>query len=131
MIRTTVRALAALALIALVAPRALSTPQKAPPQTPGAKPAMAQEGATGPKLTDAQKISLAMSAGPEAISAKATIVDITNPSATEFRQLRAGTNGWVCYASMEVPKCLDKVCQKWLDARMNKKDLEVEGTRIC
>jgi hypothetical protein len=79
------------------------------------------------KLTNAQKIALAMSAGPVEIAKNATIIDMTDMSK---RQLRAGTNGWVCYADVKEPMCLDKEWQKWMEAWMSKSDLKINGTGI-
>ena len=85
-------------------------------------------GTAAPKMSEAQKIALAVSAGPAAISKNATINDMTDMS--HMKQLRAGTNGWVCYASPVYPMCLDKEWQKWIEAWMNKSDLKIDGTGI-
>ena len=81
-----------------------------------------------PRLTNAQKIALAMSAGPTEIARHATIIDMTDMS--KPKQLRAGTNGWVCYAMIDEPMCLDKEWQKWAQAWMSKSDLTINGTGI-
>jgi hypothetical protein len=78
-------------------------------------------------MTDAQKIALAMSAGPAGIAKDSAIVDITDMSG---KQLRPGTNGWVCYADVRQPMCLDKEWQKWMTAYMTKGDLKTSGTGI-
>jgi hypothetical protein len=94
-------------------------------QAPGgaAKPAAAAQ------MTDAQKITNAMSAGPASISKSATIMDWPASHGGQPRQLRAGTNGWVCYpttpselggAAGEDPMCLDKAWQGWAGAWMSK-----------
>ena len=83
---------------------------------------------TAPRLTNAQKISLAMSAGPTEIARHATIIDMTNMS--KPKQLRAGTNGWVCYAMIDQPMCLDKEWQNWAQAWISKSDLKINGTGI-
>ncbi len=85
-------------------------------------------GTPAPKMSRAQKIALAMSSGPAAISKNATIIDMTDMS--HMKQLRAGTNGWVCYASAVYPMCLDKEWQKWMKAWMNKSDLKIDRTGI-
>ena len=64
--------------------------------------AQAQGGAAKPaaaaqKMTDAQKITNAMSAAPVSIAKGATIMDWPASHGGQPRQLRAGTNGWVCY----------------------------------
>ncbi len=91
-------------------------------------PGLVVIGTPAPKMSKAQKIALAMSAGPAAISKNATIVDMTDMS--HMKPLRAGTNGWVCYASPVYPMCLDKEWQKWIEAWMNKSDLKIDGTGI-
>jgi hypothetical protein len=103
-------------------------------QTPGAETAPNRNG-TGakstPKLSRAQKIALAMSAGPADISKNATIADMTEMSGEPPKELRAGTNGWVCYAAVNQPMCLDKEWQRWAAAWMSKSDLKIEGTGIA
>jgi hypothetical protein len=106
--------------------------------TAGPSASAAQEGSMAkpkpvmgakPKLTDAQKIANAMSAAPAAISKGATIMDWPDTPTGQPRQLRAGTNGWVCYpnspdefgaASVDDPMCLDKTWQDWGMAWMSK-----------
>ena len=80
------------------------------------------------KMTDAQKIALAVSAGPAEITKNATIMDMTSMPP---KQLRAGTNGWMCAAVINQPMCLDKEWQKWADAWMNKTEPKIEGTGIA
>ncbi len=82
-----------------------------------------------PRLTNAQKIALATSAGPSEIAKNATIIDMTDMS--KPNQLRAGTNGWVCYAMINQPMCLDKEWQKWAQAWMSKSELKIDGTGIA
>jgi len=86
-----------------------------------------------PKTTRAQKIAFAMSAGPAEISRHATIMDMTDMS--KPKQLRAGTNGWICYAMVlgtnNESMCLDKEWQKWAEAWMNKTEPKIEGTGVA
>src|SRR2546423_7851523 len=87
----------------------------------------------GPSMSRAQKIALAMSAAPAEISRHATIMDMTDMA--KPKQLRAGTNGWMCGImiigkSQEV-MCLDKEWQKWAGAWMNKTQPEIDGTGIA
>ena len=82
------------------------------------------------KMTEAQKIALAMSAGPAEIAKNATIIDMTDMSGGQMKQLRAGTNGWVCYAHIGAPMCLDKEWQNWAEAWMSKGQPKIEGTGI-
>ena len=80
------------------------------------------------KLSSAQKIALAESAGPAEISKNATIMDVSDMSHPE--QLRAGTNGWVCYALPGEPMCLDKQWQSWMEGYMHKSEPKVDGTGL-
>lgn len=66
--------------------------------------------------TDA-KIANAMSAGPSAVSADATILDNAMDDAGKFVVLREGNNGWFCFPDIPAspgndPQCMD---QTWLD----------------
>jgi hypothetical protein len=92
------------------------------------------------KMTDAQKIADAMSAAPAAISKNATIMDFPDTPDGQPRQLRAGTNGWVCFPNspseygskaIEDPMCLDKEWQGWAQAWMSKTDPKVTGTGLA
>jgi hypothetical protein len=83
------------------------------------------------KLSNEQKIALAMKAAPADIGKNATVEDMTEMSAGKMRRLRAGANGWVCYASMDAPMCLDAPWQSWLEAWSNKKDLKVDRVGIA
>jgi hypothetical protein len=88
-------------------------------------------------MTTAQKIANAMSAAPAVIAKSATIMDWPATPTGTPSQLRAGTNGWVCYpsspqefegASIEDPMCLDKNWQMWAEAWMSKTTPKVSGT---
>jgi hypothetical protein len=70
-----------------------------------------------------------MSAGPTEIARHATIMDMTDM--LKPKQLREGTNGWVCYAMVDQPMCLDKEWQKWAAAWMSKSEVNVDGTGIA
>ncbi len=107
-----------------------TVPSLASGQTKGkASTAAAKKKPSTVKMTNAQKIALAMGAGPAEISKNATIVDMTDMA--QMNQLRAGTNGWVCYASTDQPMCLDKEWQKWVEAWMHKTELRIERTGIA
>ena len=78
-------------------------------------------------MTDQQKIASAMSAAPPTVSANATIMDFPSTSGGEMKQLRAGTNGWVCFPTTRSgpkggndPMCLDKAWAGWAEAWMKK-----------
>ncbi|HEX8906340.1 MAG TPA: hypothetical protein VF771_15940 [Longimicrobiaceae bacterium] len=69
----------------------------------------------------AVKIASAMSAAPASVSAQATIMDWPSTPNGQPTQLRAGTNGWVCFPDMpdtqgNDPMCLDGQWQKWAQA---------------
>lgn len=78
--------------------------------------------------TDDARIANAMSAAPSSIANAATIMDWPATSGGQPRQLRAGTNGWVCFPSTppaagaagEDPMCLDRAFQDWATAWMSK-----------
>ena len=116
-------------------PAQTSKPAPAQPQKMGS---MSMSG--GSKMTDAQKIASAMSAAPASIAKGATIMDFPATPGGQPRQLRAGTNGYVCFpttptvfkgASEADPMCLDKQWQGWADAWMSKKAPNVTGTGIA
>jgi hypothetical protein len=109
----------------LVAPPAR---QSAAAGTPSPEHTMGKPRA--PKLTETQKIALAMSAGPAAIAKRAAIVDMTDMSSAQHAQLRAGTNGWVCYAMIGEPMCLDKEWQKWFDAWTSHSEVKFDTTGV-
>lgn len=109
--------------------RAQTSASKAPTAAPKTGNTMSMAGAQGDAMTDAQKIANAMSAGPAAVTKNAAIMDWpAEMGKGQPRQLRAGTNGWVCYprtpnptaATGEDPMCLDKGWQAWADAFMSK-----------
>ena len=101
--------------------------------TPGIVYAQHARKPGAPGLTNAQKIALATSAGPTEVARHATIIDMTEMS--KPKQLRAGTNGWVCYAmifgSSNEAMCLDKEWQKWAQAWMSKTEPKIEGTGVA
>jgi hypothetical protein len=76
----------------------------------------------------ASRIANAMSAAPPSIANAATIMDWPSAQGGQARQLRAGSNGWVCYPSTpaaagapgEDPMCLDRAFQEWAGAWMSK-----------
>ena len=119
-------------LMSAVLPLAIAHTQGQPATATAKKkasfPPLVVLGTATPKMTEAQKIALAMSAGPAAVSKNAAIVDMTDMS--HMKELRAGTNGWVCYASAVYPMCLDKEWQKWIEAWMKKSELKINGTGI-
>ena len=95
--------------------------------------------ASAAPTTDEGKIQNAMSAAPDSVSAAATIMDWPATEGGEFSQLRAGTNGWVCYPSTPAPAgavgqdpmCLDAEFQKWAGAWMTKKSPQLAGVGVA
>src|SRR5690349_12837177 len=93
-------ALLAPAFLAVTMAQQAGSTTKAPAKAP-AKPAPTTVKSGAPVLDAAgqAKVKDAMSAAPAAISKNATIMDwdATDPMKNPPKQLRAGTNGWVCY----------------------------------
>ncbi|MEA2764676.1 MAG: hypothetical protein QOK07_1080 [Gemmatimonadaceae bacterium] len=85
------------------------------------------------------KIKNAMSAAPDSVASGATIMDWPATEGGKFAQLRAGTNGWVCYPSTanatgavgQDPMCLDAEFQKWAGAWMTKKAPKLTGVGVA
>lgn len=77
------------------------------------------------------RISVAMSGAPPAISADATIMDFDD--AGNLVELRAGTNGWLCLpdasppAPGDAPICVDAAWQQWFDAYMKQEAPVISG----
>jgi hypothetical protein len=94
--------------------------ESAKPTSPKAKSshaAMAKSG--GP--SDAATIAKAVSAAPPEVGKNATVMGVGSDG--QMKQLRAGTNGWMCMVDPAGnAMCLDKEWQAWGDAWMNKKD---------
>ncbi|HUG28753.1 MAG TPA: hypothetical protein VMK53_10725 [Gemmatimonadales bacterium] len=92
------------------------TSADAPPADEGASSAAE----TAPAPTD--RIGVAMSAAPAAISAAAAIMDFDSTGA--LVELRPGTNGWMCLpddnpaAPGDQPICVDGPWQQWFGAYM-------------
>jgi hypothetical protein len=91
-----------------------------------AKPPSGSTSAMKP-MSDQEIIKTASSAAPADISANAAIVHHGEDG--KARELRAGTNGWVCMAHPEV-MCLDKQWQEWADAWMNKRNPKISAVGI-
>ena len=74
--------------------------------------------------TASEKVLDAMRAGPPQVTAKATIMDWPAVRGGTPVQLRAGTNGWMCYPRsskvVDNAMCFDPVFQLWLDAIRSK-----------
>src|ERR1051326_6446003 len=95
--------------------------------------AMAQKHMMGgaSKMTRAQKLPVAISAAPAQIGRHATVMDATDMS--KAKQLRCGTNGWICYAMIlgnsKEAMCLDKQWQNWAEAYIGKTEPKIHWFR--
>src|SRR5215472_1990069 len=78
-------------------------------------------------MTNAQKIKLALSAGPADITKNASVMDMGADG--KMVELRKGTNGWMCMPEPEA-MCLDKEWQNWASAYMAKKDPQIKSIGI-
>lgn len=98
--------------------------------------AEAADAASADAPADAQsdRIAVAMSGGPLAITADATIMDFDESG--NLVELRAGTNGWMCVpddnpvAPGDAPMCVDGAWQSWMTAWMSQTTPEIEGIGI-
>ena len=86
-------------------------------------------------MTRAQKIANAVTAGPAAISANATVYDWPAKEGARPEVLRAGTNGWSCLPDFpdskgNDPLCVDDVWMKWFDAYLSHKTPDVTKVGI-
>jgi len=74
-------------------------------------------------MSKAQKIANAVTAAPEAISGRATVLDWPAREADAPALLREGSNGWTCLPDMpdtegNDPACMDKPWMQWAEAYM-------------
>ncbi len=80
------------------------------------------------------RIGIAMSAAPAAVSSAATIIDYDE--AGNLVELRAGTNGWLCIpddsppAPGDAPMCMDGAWQAWFEAWEAKTTPQISGIGI-
>lgn len=95
----------------------------------------AQMSGGAPSTTPAEKIRSAMNAGPPQITASARILDWPAVRGGKPVELRAGTNGWVCYprtrADVDNSMCLDPVFQEWLEAYKGKRAPRLTGIGVA
>jgi len=74
-------------------------------------------------MSKAQKIANAVTAAPEAISGKATVLDWPAKEGDAPAVLREGSNSWTCLPDMpdtdgNDPVCMDKPWMQWAEAYM-------------
>ena len=102
----------------------LTACQQAPPR---------EQAQAGPAPgTPEWKIQNAMSAAPEAVSSAATIMEWGATPETQPTQLRAGTNGWTCFADNpgspgNDPMCVDQNFIAWATAWMSHTTPDIKG----
>ena len=127
---TLVAALALAAPIAIYSHHAsvkAAGPAQAPAKTgaPAAQKKAMEPAAKKSTVTDAQKIANAETAAPPDIARHAAIMDWPDTPNGKMKQLRAGTNGWMCLPNSPVdyvgapsadPMCVDKSWQTWMEA---------------
>lgn len=108
-----VRATLAGLLLVLTGCQMVLTPMPAATEAPAeeavATVVPAEETAMDTMSVD-EKIANAMSAGPESVTADATISDRPSGSEEEPTELRAGTNEWVCYPDDVATPVNDPMC---------------------
>lgn len=84
-----------------------------------------------PKMSDAHLVKLATSAGPADITKDATIA-VMNDDMKGMRELRKGTNNWVCMAMGTDSMCIDKEWQSWAQAWLSHtKPTAVKGIGVA
>ena len=109
-------------------------PACAPEAPPADEGAPAAEPAAAPQATPDDPIAMAMSAGPEAITSGATIVQFGEGGA--MTELRAGTNGWTCLPDDpntpgDDPMCLDAAWQQFIEAYTKRETPQVSAVGIA
>ncbi len=72
-------------------------------------------------------VAMALSAAPADIAAHAAVVEMGEGGT--MKEIRPGTNGWVCMAHPEV-MCLDKQWQEWGAAWMAKRAPKMTGMGV-
>ncbi|HEY9516996.1 MAG TPA: hypothetical protein VIQ74_15060 [Gemmatimonadaceae bacterium] len=79
------------------------------------------------------KVESAMGAAPKAIASDAAIMDWPDKEGGQMKQLRAGSNGWVCLPASpsEDPLCMDKTFQEWGTAMEAKRTPEIKSVGVA
>jgi hypothetical protein len=87
---------------------------------------------TGAGGASGSKVENAMGAGPKSIATNATIMDWPDREGGQMKQIRAGSNGWVCFPSTQTDDamCLDKTFQEWGAARAAKRDPNIKSVGV-
>lgn len=94
------------------------------------------EAANTKSPSTAQKIRVALSAAPMAVSKDATVLDWPSTPDGKPVVLRTGKNGWTCLPDNpgtpgQDPMCLDKQWMKWMNAYMGKTTPAIDGVGIA
>jgi len=87
------------------------------------------------KMTKAEKIANAITAGPAGITAGAAVYDWPSKEGVAPELLRAGTNGWSCFPDFpdtkgNDPQCVDEPWMTWLQAYIAKKTPQINRVGI-
>jgi hypothetical protein len=95
-----------------------------------------QEAAEPARGTTEWKIQNAMSAAPEAIASAATIMAWPSSPDSQPTELRAGTNGWTCFADNEAspgedPMCFDGQFGNWATAWMSRRNPSITSLGVA
>jgi hypothetical protein len=109
---------------------ACNKPAEQPAASQAAKPA---EPAPGSREW---KVANAMSAAPGAVANAATLMEWGSSPDSAPKQLRAGTNGWTCFADNpgspgNDPMCFDGQFGKWATAWMGHKPVTITGLGVA
>ncbi len=129
-------------LLTAVAPAC--TPASNTPETPqdaAARPAADTAAPTTGAAAggDESKIRDAVAAAPASISSNATVMDWPSREDEPMRELRAGSNDWLCFPSSPAavtaagqdPMCFPKAMQGWAEGWMTKKPPKLSRMSIA
>jgi hypothetical protein len=95
----------------------------------------AAERASAQTPTVEAKIASAVSAAPAEVAGNAMIMDWPAAEKEEMKQLRAGTNGWMCMPDNPAtggadPMCLDGAWQSWIQSYAARSNQALEIDRL-
>jgi len=113
---------AALVLLLVGAPAALAQQKSEKVNQPGGAMSAAMAKSKVKKMSNAELIRSALSAGPHEVSEHAAVIA---PDANgKMTEIRAGTNGWTCLADEPDtpgldPMCVDKQSMQWVQSLMS------------
>src|ERR1700737_1561529 len=95
----------------------------------------AQTPASRKSKSDAEKIASALQAGPKFVTQNATVLDYPVSPSSDFRVLRAGTNGWTCLPGIpesahDEPGCFDQTFLQFLKDSVAGRTPDVQSVGI-